>query len=270
MSKLTNLNEDIKLIKRKKPKLQRFKVFAFLGLCLGLVMIAADLISGLLTLGSFSLSGMFNQANVVINAHTLYSVNMDKFGTHTEAENMAGFVSMQGAAAFIWQQDKEYLIIGNIYATKSEAESVKANLLVTNPDVFVSEINFKKINLNVEKYSKEQRVIVKNSYQYITEIGNLLYDYLIKLDKKEITPTTASSYINAVKSECKIIGTNLDVINSTVIYESTINLKNAYVKITDVLDELMLKLISNSQINHIMKFSYANIIRIKYDLFNNL
>lgn len=270
MSKLTNLNKDIKLIKRKKPKLQRLKVFTFLALCLGLVIVMPDAISGFLTLGSFSLLGMFNQTNVVVKEYTLYSVNMDKFTNYTEAESMASFVSMQGAAAFVWQQDKEYLIIGNVYASKKEAESVKTNLLVTNPNVFISEINFKKVNLKYEDYSKEQRKIVKNSLNYLTEIGDLLYDYLIKLDKKEITPTTASSYVNAIKSECRIIGTNLDVINSTAIYENTVNIKNAYVKVEDILDELVLKLITNLNINHIIKFSYANILRIKYDLFNNM
>lgn len=268
MSKLIYNNEGVKLIKRKNG-FKKFKLFAFLTLCFLSVISLSVVFSEALTVGNFSVWNLFNN-DVKVKPETLYFVNMDKFKNYNEAENMAELVALQGASGFIWQMNDDYVIVGNVYFTKEQANFVLENLKKTNPDVFVSEVNFKGVKLNLENYTKEQKHVVKNALNNIDKVIKSLYEITIKLETKEITPTTASSKVNDMKAQSVIIGNALDVLNSVSVNESVIKIKNSYILLCESLNELVLKLISSQSYQSISKHTYVQVIKLKYDLLQNL
>lgn len=269
MPKIMYKPECAKIIKRRKPFAKRVGILFFVAASLGFVIMLANLLAVFLVPGSFSFASLFGKGSVEVKAQTMYFVNMNKYNSYDTAQAQAELFALQGASAYIWQTGDEFLVVGNVYKTKEDAQNVQQNLQTTNPDVFLTTVNFSKVNLRFDDYSKEQKLVVQNALNNIVLVANNLYDYFIKLDKEEITPTTASSLVNEHKSKSIIISSNLDVLNSTVIYESTIKIKNAYVQITEILNELMLKLLNETNIQHSIKYSYVNLLNVEYELFNN-
>jgi len=269
MPKTSYSNKDVVIVKHK-INFKKLLIIPFLILCLGFMIIISDLFSNLITVGTFRLSFFGSGNNVVVDKHTLYSLNMGKFTTIQEAENYALTSGLQGASGFIWQNDKEYYVVGNIYNSLKDAQSVRSNILPTNGNVFITEINFNKINMPLTKFSPEQRTEIKRSLTYLTHLHEKIYDYVIKIDKGNMSAASASSQVINLKADAIIISGKLDLINSTNPNEDIIKIKNTYVKVLENLNELVIKLINANELSHRIKYSYVDLIKLKFDLFRSL
>lgn len=262
---------ETRLVKSKKQNFRKYKVITLLAMCLVFVLLLSDLVSNFLTLGSFSFSNIFgNELLVKVQSQTYYAVVMDTLDNSEQAQNMAELLMLQGASGFVWETNNQYKVVGSIYFKETDAKSVKNNLMTTNPKVSVSKMVTKKTSKTYDNYSVEQVKQLRYAYEFINSVVKKLYDYSIKLETKALSPTTVSSHVNELKSDSIIISSRLDVINSTVIYEETIKLKNVYVKLTENLNELVLKLISSDNYNQLIKYSYVKCVKLNYDFYNNL
>lgn len=263
--------KETKQLKKRHNILTKLKVSVILVLIVSLVVVVSDVASNVLSVGTFSISWLRNNdKQVVVDASTYYVLYMEQYDSYDQASEASEVLALQGASGFVWQSDDKYNVVGNIYLNSEAATSVKDNIAQTNKGVFVSPIKIKKTKLTFDDYSFEQVKTVQQAHDYMLDIISKLYDYAIKLETKSATPTTISSHVNSLKSECVINGNALDIINSTKLYESTISLKNTYVAITENLNELVIKLISNDETNHIIKYSYAKLLHTVYNYYNNI
>lgn len=218
-----------------------------------------------------NLFGWFgNNNNVSAKKHSLYIVSMDSFATLKEAENNAVLVMQFGASGYIWQREADFLVVGNVYLSSADAQQITTDILPTYPNAFVWEVTFPKINLQYKNYSKEQRQAVNQSLNLVNDLIKDIYEINLKLEKKEITPATAGSYINSMKSQCMIMAAKLDVINSTIIYEETIAIKNSYVVVGELLNEMLLKFIDGENVTVTSKYLHTALVKEKLSLYNKL
>lgn len=262
------------LVKRKKEKTNTWdtvKGFLFGGGCLALVICFAILFSNLLTVGKFSL--VFNQhkSEWMLEESYYYAVMLGEYETEAEANSVGTGASTMGASGYVMKLDGKYYVFGNVYKKESDAKSVKDNITASsNYKAFVKKLVFKKVEIKLPDYTNEQNGVLVDALKFFDKLLDKIYDSIILLDKQETTYTRVSSEINTLKSEAKIIESKLDAINSTNVNEKTMLIKNSYVNLIDVVDNLILNLISSKNSNHLTKYAYCNIIQIKFDLFKSL
>ena len=256
-------------IRKRKANFQKTKTLALLFACLLFVVFLAGVGSGFLTVGTVSFGSLFSSKNTV-QEQTMYVLSMDRFSDKTSAENMAEVLALQGASAFLWESNGWYEIVGNVYPNKTDAETVKSNIIASNPNVKIVTITYPKLSLNQKNLTKEQQQLLYQSVTYLGEVAEKLYGYALDIETKAKTPTTVSGLVNNLKSECNIRGNQLDMLNSVTICEQAVHLKNCYLKVSNTLNELVLKLIDGDQLNHVSKYTYVQVLKLKYDLFQIL
>ena len=268
MSKKINYAET-RLIKSKQNR----KFGGFFAILLSILMVGcmvaiSGVLSGFLTIADIGL--LFNNKNV-INSHSYYMVVMGEYNNLADAETVASGAAVMGAASYVWNNNNKFFVVGNIYKTKEDANKVCEQIKNTaNYNIFVKQIDFKKLNISNKNYTTEQLKTIVDSIKFIGTIYEKTYDYGVKIDKNEIAATQVSSELNNIKSQVKIFASKLDSINSVSVSETTINIKNAYIKIVDALDSAILKVINGSSVNKDIKYLTCTIVDAKYNLYQNI
>ena len=123
---------------------------------------------------------------------------------------------------------------------------------------------------DLKDLTKEQRKCVKNSLDYINDVYKQCYTYSIKYDKGEVVGTVVSSGLNTLNGNIKVESSRLDSINSVSATTFTLNLKNAYVAMSNQIDSAVLKVIEGSSANKDLKYLATSIAIIKYNLYTQL
>lgn len=268
MSKKVSYAET-KLVKSKTKHKNVFVTFLVCVLSIASVILLSSMLSGVLTVGNFSnlFGGKANQ----INAHSYYMVSMGKYGARSEAEAVASGAAVMGASAYVWELDGEFYVVGNIYKSQDEANSVYKNINGTgNYEISIKEIKFKKVSVNVKDYTTEQTKTILDAINNLNTIYEKCYDYSLKVDKSEVNTSLVSSELNSIKSDAKIVSAKLDAINSYAVSEVALNTKNAYISVIDALDNAILKVISGNSVNSDLKCLVAKIVVAKYNLYQNI
>ena len=132
--------DDVKII--KKPLNQRVKyVLKFFCVVLVIIMcfVGAGYLSKALTVGKLGAVIVYGGTTKKINEKVRYAVTLGESEDKSEAEKIALGASIQGASGYVWHGDK-YYVIGSIYSTRSDAESVLRNLQESKYNTDIVEI----------------------------------------------------------------------------------------------------------------------------------
>lgn len=267
MSKNILRYKDTRFYKSKNKK-GGFKVFIVFILCLAIVVGLSVILGDAINVANFS--SLFNVNGVNIKEHSYYAVVMGKYDTETRAQEVASGVSVMGAGAYIWLQDSEYNVIGNVYKSLEDANAVISNISNTNYTPFVKEIKYNKIKFEVENLTKEQKELVKDAVLIIDKVFDQCYNYSIKFDKGEIVSTVVSSELNTLKGDLIVQASKLDAINSVAVSNETLLIKNAYVSIISQLEATILKVIDGTSVNKDLKYLTTSVSIVKYNLYNSI
>lgn len=261
---------DVKVIKKpvKKRIKSIFKIFIFF-LILGVSFLGAKYLSKAITVGNLGALIVYGDTKIKTSETNMYAVTMGEYLEKNEAEKVALGVSVQGAGGFVWEKDNKYYVVGNVYSNKEDAQKVSENLVETKYNINILEINFPKLNLDFSMYENEDMSVINDAVNIFDDVYELIYDYSIKFDKKEISHLAVSSGISNIRGEVKGIIVNVQ----NLINKSSSKLKhiqNSLVKIDEVLDQAIIKTIDNTSTSYSLKYSITNVVKIKHDLFNLL
>ncbi|MGN0961727.1 MAG: hypothetical protein ACI4PF_06005 [Christensenellales bacterium] len=268
MSKI-NYYDDIKII--KKPFKQRLKSFVIIFLlvltllgCFGI----ASTLSSALTVGKLGAFMVYGDTKLKIDSSKMYAVTLGEYSSMDEAEKVALGATIQGASGYVWV-DENYFVMGNIYSSNDDALKVLDNLKTSNYKVAIKEIAFPKLTLDFSMYQNSDMGTIKQAMSTFDTIYNTLYNYSIKFDKGEITHLAVSSGLSETRGEVKATIINIqNLINKEAGVLSKV--QSALIKSDELLDQAIIKTIDNSSTNYSLKYSISSIVRIKYDLFNEL
>lgn len=268
MSKNFSDYQETKPIKSRVKKGKGFLSLLFCLILFGSVIFLASTLSGVLTVGNFNIG--FNSTMIKVKEHSYYAVTMGEYDTLADAETVASGTSVMGAGSYIWDNNKKYIIIGSVYDNIDDAKKVKDNITNTNYTIDIKEIKFNQLKCDLKDLTKEQRKCVKNSLDYINDVYKQCYTYSIKYDKGEVLGTVVSSGLNTLNGNIKVESSRLDSINSVSATTFTLNLKNAYVAMSNQIDSAVLKVIEGSSANKDLKYLATSIAIIKYNLYTQL
>lgn len=260
---------ETRLVKSKQKHKNKFVTLMVCVLSLAMVVLLSGVLAGAITVGNFS--NLFQNKSNTISAHSYYMVSMGKYNSRSEAEAVASGAAVMGASAYVWELNKMFYVVGNIYKNSSEADSVLKNISGTgNYEISVEEIKFKKLTISNKEYSNEQIKAIVEAIKSLNNIYEKCYDYSLKVDKGEVNTGLVSSELNSIKSEAKITAAKLDAINSYAVSELTINTKNAFISVVDALDNAILKVISGNSVNGDLRCLVSKIVVAKYNLYQNI
>src|SRR5690554_4823752 len=124
MSQGNEFGNKVKLIKSNRPRFKKTKIWFFVLTFLVGAGLLVHFFSGVIFPSGISFAGLISGQNVGRKSHKMYFVNMDKVYNYDEAQNLAVLTTTFGASSYIWEKGDEFLIVGNAYASKSDAESV--------------------------------------------------------------------------------------------------------------------------------------------------
>lgn len=260
---------ETKLIKRKKKSRGKgFKVFI---VCLVLV-IATIFISGSLgdILKISPISVLFGNNSYEIKEHSYFAVLMGEYNTRAESEAVASGVAVMGAAAYVWELDGKFLVVGNVYKNKSDAEIVLKNVSGNNYSVSVKEIPFNKISLKEAELTDEQTELLVSAVKFLDTVYERCYDYSVKFDKGEVVATIVSSELNSLKGEVSVWANKLDLINSYMLTNKGVQIKNSYISVGLELEKAVLSVISGNSVNKDLKYLTTAISVAKFNLYKNI
>lgn len=247
-------HSDVKVQKHKKKIFKKIGFFLIFILSICLVILLAEVFSTALTAGKFNFATV-SKNTIKIEQNTLYAITMGKSEDKFKALNIASSATVMGAGGYVWKEENTYYVVANIYNTYDDAKKVLENLVDTNFVFEIFEIDLNKIELNASTLSKEEKVLIKDSLNYLYSLYANLYNLANDVDTKVVTFVQASGTSNSFKSECVIRKTKLQTLylNSKLNYVT--KLFECYVYVCEVIDTLTFNLLKNSQtqLNYFVK-----------------
>lgn len=262
--------EDVKII--KKPFKKRLKSFLIFFVCICVIVgvfLSSVFLSKALSVGNITSALVFGGTDINIKKHSFFIVSLGQYDSYDKAEKVSLGSNVQGASGYIWNMDNKYVVIGNIYKNKSDAESVQKNLKDTNYTVSIIEVEFPKIKLKFD-YENKDVLKIREGIEFLDKSYDLLYDYSIKFDKSEINNFAISSGISSFRAECKIKISNIQEVINKYKDNSLSKINNALTKLDQVLNISILKTIENSSTNYSLKNAISQVVHIKYELYSTL
>lgn len=261
--------EDVKVVKKpiKKRLKAILKFFLFVVVVVG-CFCGAGLMSRVLTVGNISSLVVFGDTRLKIKKSSLFAVTLGFYETRIDAEKVALGANIQGAGGYVWEDDG-FAVVGNVYSSEADAESVITNLKDTKYKVDIKVIEFPELNLNFDMYDNSDMDIIRKSINIFDNSYARLYDYSIRYDKGEISHLAVSSGISEVRGEVK--GSIVQIQNLINKSSSCLSIvQTSLIKLDEILDQAIIKTIDNSSTNHSLKYAITDIVRVKYDLFQQL
>lgn len=266
MSK-NNYYDDVKVIKKPlKKRLKHFLNFLCIASVFAGVIAVSFYLSDALVVGNLTNALVYGDTKVVRNAHSVYAVILGEYDSMNEAETVAMGSSIQGASGYVWQGEK-YYVIGSIYFALSDAEAVIKNLEGSNYSLDIMTIEFDKININFGDLENKEVGDIETSLDFIDELSQTIYNQSISYDKGESNNFAISSEISSLRGQAKVHISNLQKMQKDKFIDE---IQDSMILIDELLDEAILKTIENSTTNYSLKNTLARLVRIKYDLYNNL
>ena len=111
---------ETRLVKSKQKHKNKFVTLMVCVLSLAMVVLLSGVLAGAITVGNFS--NLFQNKSNTISAHSYYMVSMGKYNSRSEAEAVASGAAVMGASAYVWELNKMFYVVGNIYKNSSEAD----------------------------------------------------------------------------------------------------------------------------------------------------
>lgn len=260
--------DDIKVVKNpfKSRVKSFFKFFLFSVVVVG-CFYCARYFSKALTVGNVTSFILYGDTILKINKHNMYAVTMGSYETFEEGEKVGLGVMSQGGSGYVWQDDKFY-VIGSIYSSKQDAESVINNLNESNYNLNVLEIKFPTININFDSYENKDVKEIEKALTLLDMIIEEIYTYSIKFDKSEMNNFAVSSAISELRGEVK---TTISTLQKLLEIENgkVRIIQSSFLKIDSLLDSAIIQTIECSN-NYLLKNINSQVVRVKYELYNTL
>lgn len=261
--------DDVKVI--KKPLKSRLKAFAifFMAIivCVGCYMVSIYF-SDALAVGNVGSYIMFGGVDIKIDKHSLYAVTLGEYNDKGQADGVAIGSAVQGASGYVWEE-KNFTVMGSIYPSKEEAEIVLNNLKDSKYTLGVKVIEFPKIKISYENLENSEVKKIRDALDIIDEIYNTFYRNSISFDKSEITNLVISNNASNLRSEVKVcISTMQRLINGE--NSSLSIIQNALIQLDELLNQTVLNTIENDSVGHKIKNALCRVVKIKYDLYQEL
>lgn len=264
----TYLYDDVKII--KKPFKYRFRVFLiFFGIA---IILGASVLSGMylskaLMVGNITSVMVYGGTSIARNEKKYYAVILGEYDDKNEAISVGLGANVQGASGYVWENGK-YYVVGNIYTSRSDAESVIENLKETNYNVSIMDITLKKIKVSFDNIENKNVKIIKDALSLYDIVYEELYDYSIKFDSKVYNNLAVCSYITALRGRVRTsISAVQDISDGN---EKLLTIIGGLIKIDTILDDLILQTIENKGTNYQLKYAISSVVRIQYETYNNL
>jgi len=265
MSKI--YSQDIKLIRRKNSFLKGFGVFLLVNLILTIIFFGGVGISNLLYSRGFT---WFKSNKIILNSENYYVISFGEYDTEKEALDCAIWTGTSGGAAYVYQQEK-FLVAGQLYDNVDNANNVLENF--SNDLTYsasIKQYKTDKISFKIEGLeAKDKRIIEKNLNLIHKTISNVL-EVSNKIDTNVCSNVSASSEINALKSDVKIAKTSLDSVNVNYGSDKLKSFGDLFVKIIDSLDVCVNKLLTSENYSNVCKYCACEIFFNYYDFSKNL
>ncbi len=258
MSKKIKIPEydGVTVIKRKRSGGTKFLItVGVLCLITGMILVA-DVFTSYFATGEFKLS-LFSTTSQKSRSK-YFAVVLAEYDSYDQAENASASTVVGGAGSYVWQDGEKFLLMANIYSNKADAESVMQNLQDSQYDAFLKEIEFSNSSFSQD--------IVKEVMEHFDSVYTELYSNSLKLDKKEILYTMASSNINTLKSQTKILLSKVSLNVSDVDIKE--RLTEGLIKLQDSLESASLKLLYNERNSYVIKYGIVDCVKIKFELYN--
>ena len=260
---------EIEISKQKKKKGGRFFFFLLSILCVGLCVVVAQFFASVITTGSIGFS--FSTSSQT--KFKLYAVTVGTFTSKTQAEESAISYRAKNAGGYVYELDNKFYVVASIYESKNDAESVVNNL--SSPSFSPEIIELQYETASFAKISSNN--LKKTFSEFLENYKNLylkLYDISVSLDTSVYTITKSRIEIDALKEDFnkklekltngsssddgiyyltiknyseKIVSLLSELVeyNETDNYPFSAKIKNVYIKILDVFNDL------NSDLNEI-------------------
>lgn len=249
--------------KRKKRIKKSLVFFAILILICGLIF-TASLVTNSFSKSVFTLN-FFNAKNKY--EFKYYLLTLGSYENYEEAEQVSITSTLLGASGVIWEQDKQFYVIGSAYNSLADTKSVQNNLANTEfkTDILTIKLDFTSIINN--NHNNKNLTKIKDTIKFLNGLCDNLIKDSIKLEKKEISYIIASNNLNNLKSDLIEYKNNFEFFfdNSN---EKILKLKNCILKIENILDKTINSLIQNDNVNYNFKNGLCNIIRCCYEVNN--
>lgn len=266
----SNYYSDVKILKKPlKHKIKNmFKIFLIIAVVVGSYYVATCF-SSALTVGNLGSFIVYGDTNVKIKAKTYWAVTLGVYDSYDQAQNVALGSTIQGASGYVWEKDNKYYVIGNIYSSLEDANKVIENINGTNYKADILEICFDKLKMNFDVYANSDMLTINDALEIFDVVYSSLYSYSVMFDKGDISHLAVSSNISNLRGELKGVIINVqNLLNKT---ESQLKTVQRYlVGLDEVLDQAILKTIDNTATNYSLKNAIATVIRLKYDMYQNL
>lgn len=262
--------DDVKVIKRGFSKrLKSFFIFFLVVVTIGGVVLASVYLSRALSVGNITSALVFGGTEINIKKHQMYMVTLGEYDTFDDANKVGLGATVQGASGYVWNINSKYVVIGNIYRSKDDADKVKTNLSSSNYDVQVFTINFPKVKLKFD-YENSEVLKIREGINFLDTVYDVFYDYSIKFDKGTLNNFAISSGISSLRGECKVKITAVQAVLSKYKNTELQKIIDALLKVDEILNITMLKTIDNSTTNYSLKNAISEVINIKFDLYQDL
>lgn len=173
------------------------KIFAvvFCTITLSIMLVLADLFSGLITVGGYS----FASENISASEYTVYAVCTSSHNKKILADEVSEAIQLQGGAGYVYTSDKLYYIIAGIYQTKGDAEKVAENIISSRPQTTIISITAPAITLSSNLAQTEKNAVSK-SISLFKSMYKDLYDLAVSLDTALIDEISARLQVNQLSS----------------------------------------------------------------------
>ena len=264
----TFYHSDVKLI--KKPLKLRFRsilIFFGIGIILSASVVSGVYISRALTVGNIATVMVYGGSSIARGEKKYYAVMLGEYDSRDEATSVGLGASVQGASGYVWE-DGNYWVVGSIYTSRSDAESVVDNLKDTNYTLSVKEIKLKKIKLSFDNLDNKDVKVIREGLALYDDVYEALYDYSIKFDSKVYNNLAVCSYISSLRGRVK---TSISALQSIVGGDERIlSIKGGLISIDAVLDQLILQTIQNLGTNYQLRYGMSLVVRTQYETYKKL
>lgn len=249
-------------IKKSKKFFKKMIIFIITMVILVGLFFAGKGFANLLTNKNLNL---FNSGGIRLKSLNYYAIHFGEFDSEEDAMKCAIWTASSGGAAYVYNQNK-YLVIGQIYSNIDDAESVVNGF---NKDITYqpSIVKFKTKNLaiDINKVSNTDKNKINNDINLIFKTITNILKISNNLDKSMISTSTASSEINSIKSDIKIAKLELQSINSNYNNNNINKLVSFFVKMEEILDVSITKLLVDENYGPICKNCACEIFFNYYD-----
>ena len=260
-----NYLPDIKVIRKPFAFVKRVVlILLVLSLVLGTFMLA-DVCSNALTFSAVGL-GLKNNERVNVEKYSLFAIVMATYDNKQDAEKVALGLQVQGAAGYIWQSNNKHLVLGSIYDEKEKADTVINNMGKTNYNPQVFEIKFSKLSLVIKGISKEDNVLITDSFNFLKKIYSEIYAYSVNYDSSISSNLAISSSLNTIKSETKVNISKLQELSARVDSHYINHIKDTFILIDSSIDTAVYRTLTDSGINYYLKYLMCEIVELSYKL----